>query len=189
MENDDVTISESPPPIRSTWLRAGIVIASVLAVALIGAGYLIGAGSRGDGAEPKAGAAPAGDLAQYVACMRRNGVANFPEPPPDGRLRISPQDGIDTSSQTFKDAEAACKSLMPNVGAQQVGPIPSGSASFVGKPIDTRAYVSCMRKNGVPDFPEPVNGMFSYDARTPQAQAADKICRQYLPSDAPRPAQ
>jgi len=191
MEMDDPTSPESPPPFRSTWLRVGIALAVVLAVALIGAGYLVGA-SRGKDAGGKPNAAPiavpSADMAQYVTCMRSNGVANFPQPV-GGRLRISPQDGVDTGSQAFKNAEAACKGLMPNAGSQQVGPIPSGSASFVGQKIDTRKYVSCMRKNGVPDFPDPVNGMFDYDARTPAAKAADQVCRKYLPTDAPPPVQ
>lgn len=52
---------------------------------------------------------------------------------------------------------------------------------------DPMQYVTCMRENGVPDFPDPVNGMFNYDARTDAARAADAICRKFLPSDAPPP--
>src|SRR5206468_1832634 len=100
MENDDVTSPERPPPIRKTWLRVGLGMAFVLALALIGAGYLIGSGHRAASpAAARASAAPAapaagpGDVTQYVACMRTNGVGNFPQPSPGGRLRISAEDG------------------------------------------------------------------------------------------------
>lgn len=201
MENDDLNTAESRPPGRSIWLRVGIGLALVLSVLLIGAGYLIGAGLGGDDdGGPQAGAPEAGGpakpgagAAQYVACMREKGLANFPDPGPDGRVRINPQDGIDIQSEAFKSAEAACASLLPEgaVPQGQPGPIPAGSApaSFVPLQIDTRAYVACMRENGVPDFPDPVNGMFRYDARTDAARAADKICRKHLPSDAPPPPQ
>lgn len=201
MENDDLNTAESRPPGRSIWLRVGIGLALVLSVLLIGAGYLIGAGLGGDDGGPRSGAREAGapakqgvGAAQYVACMREKGVPNFPEPGPDGRLRISPQDGIDIQSDAFKSAETACESLMPEGAVPrqgQPGPMPSGSgqASFVPLQIDTKAYVACMRENGVPDFPDPVNGMFRYDARTDAARAADKICRKHLPSDAPPPPQ
>lgn len=196
MENDDLIGAEGPPPGRSKWLRAGIGAAVLLSVLMIVAGYLIGA-QFGGGTASNAGptSAPAakqkGDAAQYVACMRSNGVKNFPDPGPGGRLRIKPEDGLDPNSETFKKADTACKELMPaDVPAQgNPGPQISGGApaSFVAAPIDTREYVSCMRQNGVPDFPDPVNGMFSYDARTDAAKAADRICRKFLPSDAPPP--
>jgi hypothetical protein len=189
MENGDVNTAESSQPSR--WLRVGIGIALVLSVLLIGAGYLIGAGLGGDDGGPEAGASDGGP-AKYAACMRENGVANFPEPGSDGRLRINPQDGVDVQSDAFKSAEAACESLWPEDAPPpqaQPGPIPAGSqqASFVPLEIDTKDYVACMRENGVPDFPDPVNGMFNYDARTDAVRAANKICGRHLPSNAPPP--
>jgi len=172
MEDDDVNSTESPPPRQSPWLRVGIGLALVAALLLIGAGYLIGTGLGDDDAPATAQAG--GDPMQYVTCMRKNGVANFPDPE-GGRLRLSPQDGVDPQSPAFKSAEAACESVKPAEAPDQAAP------------IDTKDYVACMRKNGVPDFPDPVNGMFTYDARTDAARAADAICRKFLPSDAPPP--
>ena len=192
MEDDDVNSTESPPPRQSPWLRVGIGLALVAALLLIGAGYLIGTGLGDDDAPATAQAG--GDPMQYVTCMRKNGVANFPDPE-GGRLRLSPQDGVDPQSPAFKSAEAACESVKPAEAPDQAAPngqpVGAGAGSlapsFQAAPIDTKDYVACMRKNGVPDFPDPVNGMFTYDARTDAARAADAICRKFLPSDAPPP--
>jgi len=46
------------------------------------------------------------------ACMRRNGVPNFPDPQsgPGGQvIRISPNSGIDPSSPQFQRAQQTCQ--------------------------------------------------------------------------------
>jgi predicted small secreted protein len=52
---------------------------------------------------------------QFAKCMRENGVPNFPDPQPDGGMRIEagPDSGIDPQSQEFKDAHAKCEQYMP----------------------------------------------------------------------------
>ena len=52
---------------------------------------------------------------QFAKCMRENGVPNFPDPQPDGGVRIEagPDTGIDPRSQEFKDAQAKCEQYMP----------------------------------------------------------------------------
>ena len=55
---------------------------------------------------------------QFAKCMRENGVPNFPDPEPDGGVRIDagPGTGINPESQTFKDAESKCEQFMPRGG-------------------------------------------------------------------------
>ncbi|WP_103560717.1 hypothetical protein [Actinomadura rubteroloni] len=51
---------------------------------------------------------------QFSRCMRRNGVPNMPDPGPDGRLQINPeQSGIDFTSEQFQEASRACRKTRP----------------------------------------------------------------------------
>jgi Pectinacetylesterase len=63
-----------------------------------------------DGSEPAAGEP---DRLAYSQCMRDHGVANFPDPEPDG---IFLGLDIDPGSPEFKLAEEACSDLMPPHG-------------------------------------------------------------------------
>jgi hypothetical protein len=55
----------------------------------------------------------------YAACMRRNGVPNFPDPEsnPDGYVKITPEEltapGLSPSSPQYQAAEEACEDLAP----------------------------------------------------------------------------
>jgi hypothetical protein len=56
------------------------------------------------------------ELARQLAqCMREHGVANFPDPNPDGGLELG-NSGIDPNDSTFKAANEACKNLRPGPG-------------------------------------------------------------------------
>jgi hypothetical protein len=46
---------------------------------------------------------------KYAACMRQHGV-NMPDPSSDGGMRVN---GVNPNDPTFKAAEQACRSLMP----------------------------------------------------------------------------
>jgi hypothetical protein len=56
-------------------------------------------------------------MREFAKCMRENGIENFPDPSADGGIAIEANpddpDGIDPESQEFKNAEDACKDLMP----------------------------------------------------------------------------
>src|SRR5918994_1706372 len=78
------------------------------------------ADSAMDGSQPVAGEP---DLLAFSRCMRDNGIANFPDPNPNG-INIDGL-GIDPDSPQFKAAEEACKYLMPQPDAAA----PSGSMS------------------------------------------------------------
>ena len=192
MEND-VTNVESPAMGRGRSFRLILVLGTALAVALIVAGFLIGTqfgGSSSNAAGPAAtasAAAPDGKAAKsiaYVACMRQNGVAKMPDPGVDGSIRITPDSGIDFSSASFRNAQKACGSLAPAPQSSQQQQQPGGSPP---PPIDMTAYVKCMRANGLPDLPDPVDGMFNYDGTSAKFKAAHKICSKNLPSNAPQP--
>jgi hypothetical protein len=108
---------------------------------------LIGAGCSGNGSST---AAHQDKAVRFADCMRKSGVAEFPDPDASGELTI---DGIangtslDTSTATFENALGACKDLQPG--------------GFMGQKRSAQeqrnglGFAQCMRDNGVKEFPDP----------------------------------
>jgi hypothetical protein len=92
----------------------------------------------------------------YARCMRANGVPNFPDPSAGGGFTFQAGSGIDRSSPAFEAAQAKCLKLLPNGGPLSGGstthPDPGALAQMV-------KIAACMRRHGVPDFPEPSTKM------------------------------
>jgi hypothetical protein len=64
------------------------------------------------------GAVPAEDMTKfrdYAACMRRQGLEDFPDPEPDGGFDLPEriQTLVDTSDPAFATAQRACENLLP----------------------------------------------------------------------------
>jgi hypothetical protein len=112
---------------------------------------------------------------KFAACMRENGVREFPDPDASGNLtidQVANGSSLDTNSASFKQAMSACKDLEP--------------AGFTGTERSAEQqkaalnFAQCMRDNGVKDFPDPnpdgpliaVNGAHSI----PGFQAAGAKC-------------
>jgi hypothetical protein len=83
---------------------------------------------------------------KFSECMRANGVPHFPDPDPKGEYSF----GVDVTPEVWTKAVDACKALKPPgaLSAQRTPKEQSASLRFA----------QCMRKHGVPDFPDPVNG-------------------------------
>jgi hypothetical protein len=84
---------------------------------------------------------------KFSECMRANGVSDFPDPNASGEF---PSYGVSVSPAVWKKAGAACKALQP-----------PGTLSAKLTPAQESAalkFAQCIRENGVPDFPDPVNG-------------------------------
>jgi hypothetical protein len=88
---------------------------------------------------------------KFSACMRDNGVKEFPDPDASGELTI---DGVlngsslDADSPAWKQAIRACKDLQPSgfTGHKRNDKQQSAALKFA----------QCIRDNGVKDFPDPV---------------------------------
>jgi hypothetical protein len=112
--------------------------------------------------------------------MRSHGEPNFPDPTPQGKFNL-PAGGGAASSPQFQAADKACKSLAP-AGAL------SGQAPTSQQLSRTVKFVACMRKNGVPNFPDPTaqggfqDGASAIDPSSPQFQAGLRVCRSLLPA-------
>ena len=80
--------------------------------------------------------------------MRKNGVPNFPDPEPSGSGMKLSSEGIDASTPQFKNAQQACKRLLPNGGNST----PQEQADHLKEAL---RYADCMRTHGEPKFPDP----------------------------------
>lgn len=118
-------------------------------------------------------------LVQYSQCMRKNGVSSFPDPV-NGKLSLQVTKGgaLDPSSASFQAAQQACKQLEP-------AGLYSGGGQNTGQQDAALKFVSCMRKNGVTNMPDPQNGHFlmggNIDPNSPTFQKAMQACRSQLP--------
>jgi hypothetical protein len=192
--------------VRSRLIRAGLpasALAGMVALALFASacGGSSGAGvaqvgstpTRTTGAGSTSSASPneskRGALVAFSACMRRNGVPNFPDPKPAGRgfrLTFGSDSGIDVSSPRFKNAQQTCKKLLPGGGK-------SDARTQAVQLRQALEYAACMRSHGVPKFPDPKSSSdggidmgtlgprVGADPRSPQFKAAERACKELAP--------
>lgn len=114
----------------------------------------------------------------FAQCMRDNGLANYPDPDPNGRSGAG-HEAFDRDDPKVKAATEKCRNLLPGGGEHKVQG-PEAIKQLV-------AFARCMRDNGVPDFPDPdADGKFPRSAEqgahdNPKFQAASEKCRKDLP--------
>src|SRR5207253_1603977 len=121
-------------------------LAALAMVALIGAGCSNASSENRDGSSGN----QYEKAMKFAACMRANGVREFPDPNASGELtidQIANGTSLKPSSASFKQALSACKDLQP--------------AGFMGHKRSTQEqenavkFAQCIRDNGVKDFPDP----------------------------------
>jgi hypothetical protein len=83
---------------------------------------------------------------KFAECIREHDVPDFPDPDAKGDFKY----GVSVTPAVWRKAVDACKDLQP-----------PGSLSSKRTPKEQTAglrIAECIRKNGVNDFPDPVNG-------------------------------
>jgi hypothetical protein len=135
------------------------------------------AASGGSSAAASGGAAGKGDAryVKFAQCMRQNGVPDWPDPI-DGDKFLMPRGKIDPNSPQFKAAARKCEWLRPPEWTSRQDP--ANQAKML-------KYAQCMRKNGVPKFPDPQGeapdpGDVNPDS--PQFKAAAQKCQSLRPA-------
>jgi hypothetical protein len=134
-----------------------------------------------------------------AACMRRNGVPNFPDPTAgSGGIQIQNNNGnmtvngVSVNAPAFNAAMKKCQSLMP-------APKPVSEAQLASIRSGALKMAKCMRANGVPDFPDPVvrlgpggrgiemqvgapaaGGGGTLSPQSPAFQTAQQKCQKYM---------
>jgi hypothetical protein len=158
--------------------RAGLLMVTALA---LGVGVTGCGGSSGTAAKATTSADTSDPLVKYSQCMRSNGEPSFPDPV-GGRLqlRVTKGGALDPSSSQFLAAQKACQSLEP-AGLKNSGQNPQQQDQML-------KYVACMRKNGVPKFPDPqsdgrilIDPSSGVDPQSSQFKAAETTCRTLMP--------
>jgi hypothetical protein len=121
------------------------------------------------------------DMLKFSACMRANGVANFPDPNGSGAIQFSSSSGVDPRSASFQAAQQKCQKYTGGGKA----PSPAQQAQAQAQAL---AFSACMRSHGEPSFPDPQfsGGTISVrisggpgkalDPSSPIFQAAQKAC-------------
>lgn len=96
--------------------------------------------------------------------------------------------GVDPSSPQFQSAMQTCQKLLPGGGPPALTP-----AEQAAHAKGMANFASCMRKNGVPSFPDPNGqGMFTPSSleqlqpSSPLFQTAYKACLALMPKVGPR---
>jgi hypothetical protein len=122
-------------------------------------------------------------LLVFVACMKKNGVSDLPDPVDDSLL-VRPSSGIDPNTPQFRAAQKTCQHLMPQLPAAQQHP----------EEARLLEGAQCMRSHGVPNCPDPqfdAEGHFKLapppglNPSTPQVLAAQRVCHSFLHPSAP----
>jgi hypothetical protein len=123
---------------------------------------------------------------KFTACMRANGLPNFPDPNAEGVIQGSSSEGIDPGSPQFQAAQKKCEKYAPRGGA----PSPAQQAKADAQALK---FSACMRSHGVTSFPDPQisGGRISIqikggpgsglDPNSPLFQRAQKACGSALP--------
>ncbi len=115
---------------------------------LSSAGASAPASSAATGVGAPGSGSPEAEALAFAACMRANGVPDFPDPKAGAGFLLHTGAGVEPASPAFKAAQTQCAKLRPpGPGA---GPPPSARtlARFL-------TVARCMRVHGVPEFPDP----------------------------------
>jgi hypothetical protein len=143
-----------PGPLAVVVIISGLLLAgcggssSGPTVARISGASRSGAGSPDAGGA--AGSGPA-DALTFAKCMRANGVPSFPDPAPNGGFVFRADPAI-LQSPALEAAQAKCRRLMPGGGPPGPGSTTHASAQVLSRMVK---IAQCMRRSGVPDFPDP----------------------------------
>lgn len=126
-------------------------------------------------------------MTDYAACMRSNGVPDFPDPNAQGQLSFAFA-GFDPRSAQFQHAQQTCQKDLPKDNA------PSPALQTQARQ-QSLAFSACMRSHGVPNFPDPqfgsngqaairISPSSGIDPQSSQFQAAQQACRNDTPGGA-----
>ena len=112
---------------------------------------------------------------EYSDCMRSHGVPNYPDPDTGGGFPEQTS-GINQQSPAYQSAQKVCAHLHPGSTTST----PTSAAQRGGMIV----YARCIRKHGVPNFPDPrfgpgntvEVGVLPNEAGSPAFKQAVKAC-------------
>jgi hypothetical protein len=128
---------------------------------------------------PGASAAAEAIAVKFSVCMRSHGVTDFPDPTvgSNGLPSWGPTPNVNGGAPAYNAAQQACKKGLPSLG-------PHTSAEKATANAAALKYSTCMRSNGVPDFPDPngqgliqINATGTLEPSSPQYHKAQTACK------------
>ena len=133
---------------------------------------------------PSAGSARQNDAIAFARCMRSAGVPKWPDPNGSGafdKSKLTPQQ-LGVGMSRVQAAQSACNHLLPNGGS---GPNLARVQYLTALGL---RYARCMRRDGVPNLPDPGRDGRIPDPATvginqgsPKFKAANQACGKYRP--------
>ena len=86
----------------------------------------------------------------FSRCMRSHGEPSFPDPDAQGQIKEQIRaSGIDVNSSQYQTAAGACQPLLPS------GATGTTQAEAQQEWSEFRSFAHCMRRHGVPNWPDP----------------------------------
>ncbi|MQY10419.1 hypothetical protein SRB5_05270 [Streptomyces sp. RB5] len=171
-----MTHTQNAARVRALLALAPVLLAGALLTGCSGDGD----DTSGDSASSSKPTDPKDKALAFSECMRENGVENFPDPT-DGGIKLTPDSGIDMNSDTFTQAQEACRDLSPQGDAGPGGQL---------DPAKVAVWADCIRAEGLKDFPDPEvkNGAMEIDMSklgvepdSDEFQGAMQACRDKSP--------
>lgn len=106
--------------------------------------------SNASARESTSSESPASQMLAYSRCMRSHGEPSFPDPDAQGQVKDQLRaSGIDENTSRFRAAAGACKRLLPS---GSTGPTQAEVQQLWS---EFRSFARCMRRHGVPNWPDP----------------------------------
>lgn len=183
---------------RDLWRAIAVVAAAVLVIVADGCGgskprSVASLTSTSSSAGSKAATSPKRpSRAALAACFRAHGFQAAVGSPGNGSDRVISIAGVvipgaDPESPRFQQTMQACRRYLPGGGPPAMSPAQRAAwAKAMAK------FAACIRKHGVPDFPNPTpSGMFSesamsrIDENSPLLAKASERCAPLEPNFGP----
>jgi hypothetical protein len=111
--------------------------------------------------------------------MRSHGVTEFPDPTvgSNGLPSWGPTPNVNGGAPAYNAAQQVCKKNLPSLRPQTSAEKATANAAAL-------KYATCMRSNGVPNFPDPngqglinINATGTLEPSSPQFQKAQTACK------------
>ena len=131
---------------RNNGLIRPLVVVSIASL------LMSACGSSSSSPSTTASSSPAAAAFKYASCMRKHGVAGYPDPQvttnPDGSVAMAVEGPANASAApAFRSAQKACSGILRAPGSS-TGPSGPSRQEFL-------AFAHCLHTHGISEFPDP----------------------------------
>jgi hypothetical protein len=161
--NDSTRVLRRRPRACPSAARIAPAVIATVVLVLLAAACSGGPSSTGSGGSSTRGSAGSPSAIAYSACMRSQGVPNYPDPDSSGQLPKGDAQQFGVSTAQYQTAQQACQHLFSTGGSlhqqeyQCMQNSDCPSALVQQMMTADRKLARCMRAHGVPNFPDPTN--------------------------------